>query len=56
MYHASEQYRKAFDEMTLFSAEGKNVNDDAADSITQLAMMFENRRERKQAQIIRSLI
>lgn len=54
LYHASEQYRKAFDEMTLFSAEGKNTWDDAADSITQLAMMFENRRERKQAQIIRS--
>ena len=52
-YHASEQYRKAIDEMTMFSAEGKNINDDAADSITQLAMMFENR-GRKQAMIIKS--
>lgn len=54
LYHASEQYRKAFDEMTLFSAEGKNTWDDAADSITQLAMMFDDRRVRKEATIIRS--
>lgn len=54
LYHASEQYRKAFDEMTLFSAEGRNVNDDSADSITQLAMMFEERNVRKQAVIMRS--
>ena len=54
-YVASEQYRKAIDEMTMFSAEGKNLNDDAADSITQLAMMFE-RRERKKAVIMRSPI
>jgi len=52
-YHASEQYRKAIDEMTMFSAEGKNINDDAADSITQLAMMFDER-GRKQATILRS--
>lgn len=47
VYVASEQYRKAIDEMTMFSAEGKNINDDAADSITQLAMMFETRESRK---------
>lgn len=53
-YHASEQYRKAIDEMTLFSAEGKNTHDDAPDAITQLAMMFEKHKERK-ATIIQSL-
>ena len=54
-YHASDQYRKAIDEMTMFSAEGKNINDDAADSITQLAMMFENRTSNR-AKIIASPI
>lgn len=37
------QYMKALEEMTMFSAEGKNINDDAPDSITQLAMMFETK-------------
>lgn len=46
LYVASDQYRKAIDEMTIFSAEGKNINDDAADSITQLAMMFEKKQQR----------
>ena len=55
VYVASEQYRKAVDEMTMFSAEGTQKNDDAADSITQLAMMFENR-ERRKAVIMRSPI
>lgn len=54
-YHASDQYRKAIDEMTMFSAEGKNINDDAADSITQLAMMFENKTNTR-AKIIASPI
>ena len=54
-YVASEQYRKAVDEMTMFSAEGKNAHDDSADAITQLAMMFDGR-ERKKARIIRSPI
>jgi hypothetical protein len=53
VYVASDQYRKAIDEMTMFSAEGKNVHDDAADAITQLAMMFETREKRK-AVIMRS--
>lgn len=55
VYVASEQYRKAIDEMTMFSAEGKNISDDAPDSITQLAMMFETR-ERRKAVIMRSPI
>lgn len=54
-YHASDQYRKAIDEMTMFSAEGKNINDDAADAITQLAMMFEKRTTNR-AKIIASPI
>lgn len=47
VYVASDHYRKAIDEMTMFSAEGKNINDDAADAITQLAMMFEKKTVRK---------
>ena len=47
VYVASEQYRKAIDEMTMFSAEGRNLNDDAPDAITQLAMMFEKKEQRK---------
>lgn len=53
VYVASEQYRKAIDEMTMFSAEGKNTFDDAPDAITQLAMMFETREKRK-AVVMRS--
>ena len=52
-YHASEQYRKAIDELTLFSAEGKNINDDAADAITQLAIFLEQK-IRRTTRIIRS--
>ena len=47
VYVASDQYRKAIDEMTMFSAEGKNTFDDAPDAITQLAMMFEKKTQRK---------
>lgn len=55
LYRASDQYRKALDEMTMFSAEGRNPHDDAADAITQLAMMFELKKSR-QATITRSWI
>jgi len=55
VYVASEQYRKAIDEMTMFSAEGRNIHDDSADAITQLAMMFEKKEQRK-AVIRRSII
>lgn len=47
LYHPSDQYRKAIDELTMFSAEGKNINDDAPDALTQLAMMFEKKAQRK---------
>ena len=55
VYVASEQYKKAIDEMTMFSAEGKNRNDDSPDAITQLAMMFEKKEIRK-AFVMRSPI
>lgn len=42
-YFASDQYKKAMDELVMFSAEGKNVADDAPDSLTQLALMYEER-------------
>ena len=39
----SEQYQKALDDTALYSPEGKNLNDDAPDSLAQLSMMFENK-------------
>ena len=47
VYVASEQYKKAIDELTMFSAEGRNIHDDAPDALTQLAMMFEKKQQRK---------
>lgn len=41
-FKADDDYRKAIDEMTVYSAEGKNTNDDAPDAITQLEMMYES--------------
>ena len=38
------------DELTIFSAEGKNIHDDAADSLTGLANMLTDS-ARKQARI-----
>lgn len=43
-YRRSEEYQRALDEMTMYSPQGKNVTDDASDSITQLAMYFEKKR------------
>lgn len=42
-YKRSEDYQKAMLEVSMFTAEGKNVNDDAPDALTQLAMIFENK-------------
>ena len=39
----SEDYERAMFEVSMFTAEGKNSNDDAPDSLTQLAMMFEDK-------------
>lgn len=53
VYTASEQYRKAIDEMTMFSAESKRQRDDAPDAITQLATFFDAKKS-KQATISKS--
>lgn len=41
-YYRNEEYQRAMDEFTTFVTIGDNDNDDAADSITQLAMFLEN--------------
>ena len=40
-YRRSKEYQKAMDELCMFVTVGKNVHDDAADSITQLEMFIE---------------
>ena len=55
-YKRSEDYQKAMLEMSMFTAEGKNANDDAPDSITQLAMIFENKFATPPTQVVRSPI
>ena len=53
-YKADADYRKALDEMTTFSIEGKGKQfDDSPDSISSLAMKMDNRRSSK-ARIISS--
>lgn len=47
-------YKKAIDEVTVFSVEGKNLNDDAPDSLTGLAEM-KDEGEKKKARIFGSL-
>ena len=42
-YRRSSEYQKAMDEMCMFSAQGKQPHDDAPDSITQLAMSFDQK-------------
>lgn len=54
IYKADADYRKALDEMTTFSTEGKGkVHDDAPDSISSLAMKMDDRRSTK-ARIMKS--
>lgn len=53
-YRRSDEYNKAIDEMCMYSPEGKNPNDDAADSITQLAMMMETKR--REVKIMQGLL
>lgn len=48
------RYKSAIDEMTIFSAEGKNIHDDSSDAITGLADMIESGAKKK-AQIFGSL-
>lgn len=42
-YRRSDEYQKAMEEMTMYSPQGKNPHDDAPDSITQLAMRYEEK-------------
>lgn len=55
-YKADEDYRKAMDETTTWSAEGKRQHDDAPDSLSSLAMKLENRQKRNKASVSRSWI
>ena len=43
-YKRSVEYQKALDEMCMYSAQGKQPHDDAPDSIVQLAMLFDRKR------------
>lgn len=42
-YRRTSEYNDAMDELETFTAEGRNIRDDAADGITQLAMIFEDK-------------
>lgn len=55
-FKRSDEYERAMQEVSMFTAEGKNPNDDAPDALTQLAMMFEDKFAKPQAQIMRSPI
>ena len=56
LYKASDQYRKALDEVVMYSPEGRNKHDDASDTLAQLAMVFEGMGRRRQAKVIGSPI
>ena len=42
-YNAGAEYRKAMEELCMYSPQGRNLHDDAPDSLTQLAMLFEKK-------------
>lgn len=42
-YNMGAEYRKAMEELYMYSPQGRNLHDDAADSLTQLAMAFERK-------------
>lgn len=44
IYKRSNDYQKAMDETCMYSAQGKQPHDDAPDSLAQLAMMFDTKR------------
>ena len=54
VYKRSDEYDKAIDEMTIYTAEGRNEHDDSCDALTQLAMMFEDKFTAPPAQVINS--
>lgn len=47
IYRADDDYRKALDEMTMWSAESKRQRDDAPDAIASLAMKMDERIARR---------
>ncbi len=42
-YKRSREYDKAMQEVCMYSPQGKNLHDDAPDSLVQLAMLFEKK-------------
>lgn len=54
VYKRSDEYDKAIDEMTIYTAEGRNEHDDSCDALTQLAMMFEDKFTAPPARVIDS--
>ena len=54
VYKRSDEYDKAIDEMTIYTAEGRNEHDDSCDALTQLAMMFEDKFTAPPSQVINS--
>lgn len=42
-YKRSKEYQKAMEEVCMYSPQGKNLHDDAPDSLVQLAMLFEKK-------------
>lgn len=46
-YIRSAEYDKAIEELCIYTSEGKNIHDDAPDSMAQLAMFFEHKQRRK---------
>ena len=52
--NGGSEYKRAVDDTTIFSVEGKNVTDDAADSLAGLAEMKEEG-VRKKARIYSSM-
>ena len=55
-YKRGEEYDKAIDELAIYTSEGKNEHDDSPDSLTQLAMIFEDKFSMKPTEIRRSPI
>lgn len=56
VYRPSTQYRKALDDLVMYSPEGKQRHDDSPDSIAQLAMVFDGRGRIRKSKVISSPI
>lgn len=44
-YKRSDEYQAAMDEVHMYTSEGKNLHDDAPDSITQVAVIESKKRK-----------